>query len=480
VGITGARRSILSAVLAGLVLVTSPIGPVQAADQVSLGRRFDDGLDTRLSALRLRDAAAVMGYAAAASTVGRSANDAWADGLGSAVFGLFGHANGGLFQLDEGPTDLEDPWLIAGRPADVLPPGSYTRAFSEYLPFADVDDMRLLVLAGCYTANPGINGDFITVAEAKGIDSVIAFPSLIYYPATEPGAAISTTDYAGNYFWGRFSSHAGTGVDVRTALSRARTDIVAKEGDGRGWDQFVVEGAVANPGGVRLAPAGNGQLLDSDPVPTAAFVSLAELTVTERATGEGPAGERLTTVSTADGVAYRTRSDGMLLDLAGTPSTEGSVTLSLPDAATIAHRFLAVHTGLRAAHLDLPEQGTTAHGDGEALARFTWRLPVEASGPARVDIEVDRRTGAVVYFAATRPATTAEPVGGPLIGAAAALDLVAAATELDGAALDVEWSVWDRPTWTVTVDRGLDGHVPDVDLFVVDAVTGEITARLTT
>jgi hypothetical protein len=67
-----------------------------------------------------------------------------------------------------------------------------------------------------------------------------------------------------------------------------------------------------------------------------------------------------------------------------------------------------------------------------------------------------------------------------LIGAAAALDLVAAATELDGAALDVEWSVWDRPTWTVTVDRGLDGHVPDVDLFVVDAVTGEITARLTT
>lgn len=85
-----------------------------------------------------------------------------------------------------------------------------------------------------------------------------------------------------------------------------------------------------------------------------------------------------------------------------------------------------------------------------------------------------------MYFAATRPATSAHPADGPGIGAAAALDVVAAAVDVDGAALDVEWSAWDRPTWTVTVDRGLDGPVPDVDLFVVDAVTGEITTRLAT
>jgi hypothetical protein len=454
--------------------------PAYAANEVSLGRRYDDGLDTRLSALHLRDAAASIGYTAGASTIGRTANDAWSDGLNSAVFGLFGHANGGVFQVDEGPTDLEDPWLFAGRSTDVLPLTPNMRSFSEYLPFADVDDMRLLILAGCDTAQQSGYGDFAAVAEAKGIDAVVVFPELVYYPSTTPGAAIGTTDYAGNYFWGRFAYHATTGADVRTSLARARTDLVTKEGAASGWDLFVVEGAVANPGAVRLTPADNGQLLDSDPAATTAYSSFSNLSVTDLAVTEGVAGEQLTTAQTAEGVTVRRHTDGTVLDAVGVPSRQGAVTLSLEASRSLAATFVSTQAGASATAWQLVDERTATHGGGETLAAFTWRPTVGsvAAGPGRIDVEIDRRTGAVVYYAASRP--TSEPdVVEPRLTQAEALAVVAEFASTAGADVDAELASWDRPTWTVTVDRGHDGAVPDVDRFVLDAVTGLVTARLT-
>jgi hypothetical protein len=476
---TGARRvgTFLTAAVAVLALGGTH---AQAADSTNLGRRYDDGLDTRLSALRLRDATAALGYASGASTVGRSANDAWSDGLSSAVFGLFGHANGGLFQLDEAPAGETDSWLIAGRSTDVLPPSSNTRAVSEYLPFLDVDDMRLLVLAGCYTANPGVNGDFLAMAEEKGIDSVVGFTGLVSYPATAPAAAISTTDYAGNYFWGRFSSHAAAGADVRTSLARARTDLVTKEGVTHGWDRYVVGGAVADPGAVRLAPAGNGQLLDSAPVATVAYASLAALPVASTSRSQGPGGLSLTDVRTTAGVSYRMTDDGTILDAVGVPSTSGDIGLSIAQARAIAAEFLTAHTGTPLLDWSMHEERTTDDGSGAALATFTWRPASSGiSGPARIDIDVARRTGAVVYYAATQPLTPPDRATDP-ISRADALAAVAGVVDTDGARVEATPEVWDRAFWLVTVDRGLDDGFPDVDQLRVDAVTGRIASHVTT
>jgi hypothetical protein len=61
-----------------------------------------------------------------------------------------------------------------------------------------------------------------------------------------------------------------------------------------------------------------------------------------------------------------------------------------------------------------------------------------------------------------------------------ARDLVAAMTPTHGAEVTVLGDVWHRPRWTVTVDRGLDGPVPDVERFQIDAATGEVLSRTTT
>ncbi|MFI5689774.1 hypothetical protein [Streptomyces sp. NPDC051636] len=91
---------------------------------------------------------------------------------------------------------------------------------------------------------------------------------------------------------------------MSTALSRARSDLVAKESSAGGWDKYVVRGAAANPGAVTLKPAAEGEPLNSRPVATPTFSSPASLTPVSTTSAEGPSGEPLTTVRTAEGVGY--------------------------------------------------------------------------------------------------------------------------------------------------------------------------------
>jgi hypothetical protein len=247
----------------------------------------------------------------------------------------------------------------------------------------------------------------------------------------------------------------------------------------------VVGGAVADPGAVRLAPAGNGQLLDSAPVATVAYASLADLPVASTSRSQGPGGLSLTDVRTTAGVSYRMTDDGTILDAVGVPSTSGDIGLSIAQARAIAAEFLTAHTGTPLVDWSMHEERTTDDGGGEALATFTWQPASSGiSGPARIDIDVDRRTGAVVYYAATQPLAPPDramhPISQHPISRADALAAVAGVVDIDGARVEATPEVWDQAFWLVTVDRGLDDGFPDVDQLRVDAVTGRITSHVTT
>jgi len=144
-------RLFLSALAAACVAFSVTSAAAFGAQATSIGERYDDGLDSRLAARYLADAARDVGYASSAHLSGRSAADAWDDGLRAAVFGVFGHANAGLAHLDEGAGGAKDQFLVAGFLGDTGP--EHVAFWSDYLPFIDVDWMKLAVFAGCYTAN---------------------------------------------------------------------------------------------------------------------------------------------------------------------------------------------------------------------------------------------------------------------------------------------------------------------------------------
>ncbi|WP_409468678.1 PepSY domain-containing protein [Streptomyces sp. HC307] len=450
-----------------------------AVEETSLGRRFNDGLDTRLSATAFRDAARSLGYTGTSHTAGRSADDAWVDGLDAGVFALFGHANGGIFQTDEGPSDDQDAILAAGRTQDLLPLYANLRFFTEYLPYNDVDDMRLLVLAGCDTSLTGQLGNFNEVAVSRGIDSVISFSDLVMYPATTSGTLPSATNYSGNYFWNRFSYHVTTGVSVSTALARSRSDLVAKEGSADGWDRYVIRGAVANPGAVTLKPARAGEPLNSKPVATPAFSSPASLTPVATTSSQGPAGEPLTAVRSAEGVEYRTAADGSLFDLVGTPSTSGEALLGAAEVRAAAEEFVGRNVAAWGPDWELVAEEAISHVEGDAVTLLRWR-PTEAGHPGarEVTVEIDRRTGAVTYLSATHG--TADTTGFALTAEEALAAARAAIGDQRGTAIATP-DTWNASRWTVTVDRGLTGRpgaeTPNVERVELDARTGDVLSR---
>ncbi|WP_443321472.1 PepSY domain-containing protein [Streptomyces sp. 7N604] len=477
---TAARgaRSLIAVSLAAVVSATLAATPANAASDVNVGRRFNDGLDTRYSVNSFTSAARSMGYSATGYTNGRHVDDVFNDGAGAAVLGLFGHANAGIFQTNEGATDAQDSILAAGTTTDVVSPYANVRFMTEYLPFVEVDDMRLLILAGCDTALSSPWGDFNKAAVSRGVDSVISFSDLVYYPGTASGTAVSTTNYSGNYFWDRFSYHAKTGVSVSTALARARTDLVAKEGTAGGWDKYVIRGAVSNPGGVKLKPAGPGQPLDSQPVATAAFPGFAQLTPETTTTSQGPDGTEVTNVTTAEGVLYRVRPDGSILDAVGTPTTSGDTALSAGEARAEAQRFIQANVPGFSSDWRLVTDEAVSHLDGDALQLLQWRT-VEAgrAGAREVTTEIDRRTGAVTYLSANHGSATAD-------FRLTAEDAVAAARTAIGettGTVSAEPDTWNASRWLVTVDRGLtgrsDAQVPDVERVEIDSRDGAVLSR---
>lgn len=470
------RSSALALLSSALVAAALLPLSAQAAEEASIGRRYDDKLDSRLSSISLANATRAIGYTARGYSGGRDVDDAFIDGLNSSVFGLFGHGNKGIYQTDEAPTDAEDHIFAAGTKTDVVSVYKNLRYFTEYIPFVEVDDMRLLIVAACYTSGTSEWGNFLDAGKARGIDSVVTFRDLVYFPATAAGTAVSQTNYSGNYYWHRFSYHIQQGVTVATALARANTDLVAKEGNSGGWNRYVIGGALANPGGVKLMPAGEGTPGNSQPLAaTSAYGSFAELSPVSSSVVDDPDGLSAIDVTTAEGVSYRTRRDGSVLDAVGVAAQSGDIALSEAAARSAAAEFVRRNVDGFSDTWLVTENAAAGHTDGEALIRVQWRTDLAGrAGSRAVTVDLDRRTGAVTYFADTRgTADTAE------FAVTAAQAIAIARSEFgDKGAATVGADTWDTSRWTVTIDRGLMGRpgaeVPDVKRVEIDASTGEI------
>lgn len=468
-------RSVLRLATAALlvtVLTIASAGPAQSADSVGIGQRYNDGLDSRHATSSFVDASKAVGYGGRAWNSGRDATSAWTDMRSAAIVGFFGHANAGVFQVDEGATNDTDQFIGAGFETDVVSQSPTMRWWGEYLPYADVDDVKLAVLAGCYTSkSDDYFGKFADIGARKGVDAVIGFNGLVYYPSKCTDCA-----YSGNYFWQRFSLYARRGNTISVALDKGRTDLIAKEGSGGGWGTHRIGGSVASPGSVRLDPADDGEPATSQPLGMQPY-SLSSLSVSRATQQASPLGGT-TEYDTTAGVSYRRLTDsGKVLDVTAPASYAGDVTLGLDEAEVIARDFVTSESH-SLADWRLTESSTTAHADGQELASFEWRTltPSGVPGAESTTVEVDRRTGAVTYLnhVWANPRVTEFR-----IDRAAALEVVARLVDVTGSDVTAARDVWDRPRWTVTVDRGLDGLTPDVDRIVVDGSTGEVVFRTT-
>ncbi|SFC22383.1 hypothetical protein [Streptomyces aidingensis] len=315
--------------------------------------------------------------------------------------------------------------------------------------------MSLLLLAGCCTSRWA---DLGAASVSRGVDSVITFSGLVYYPATAPGVPADNGEGSGNYFWSRFSAHSSEGGTLLTALALARTELVAREGHSGGWHRYVIRGA----------STGAHDALPFGPTVTRPFAGFHELTPVSVASSPAPAASRpveestgLTEVATAEGVVYRVRPDGSVLDAVGTPSTAGPVRLSAEGARLAARRFAEAQVPGFGSGADdgwlLTADEPAGHLDGDALRLLCWRpLWSGVPGAREVSVEIDLRSGAVVYFADVR-GTAAEAAAGPGGFPVSAAQATVAARRLAGdltAPATAEADIWHTGRWTVTLDRG--------------------------
>ena len=510
----------LTAVL-GLLALAPTAGAYQPGATMN-GGLFEDGLDTRLSAQRMGEAARRIGYESY-WYFGRSAADSWFDGRDSTVYGLFGHGTSGIVQTAEGVNN-DDHFILSGK-ADTPDPSLGTRYFwKDYAPGLDVDDMKLAILAGCHTASDSSTwGNFGRMGRERGIDSTVSFADFVYYPGTCTGT--TNCSYAGNYFWERFAVYAEGGDTVGVALSKARQDLVTKEGSAKGWDSSVVFGSSDTPGDVRIAPAGEGQAWDSKPLGIDPFdpfgltltwardilvegtpytdfvtsqgVSYRTIDPTSNIQVAGPPGARsvpalmtgstgastapavmtdtgqVTNATTPGGTALPTAPRRGLVWLQAPAATQGEVKLDKAAARGAALDFLSSYVDrFDREGFKLTERKRVSHLDGDELYSFTWRPQEEGrSGPAAVTAEVDRRTGAVVFLSAARPKDVASTEV-----TVSRQQAIGVAVEKAGAGRvkEARADVWERPRWTVTIDQGKEEPTPRLVEVTVDGVTGKV------
>ncbi len=486
------RRLIASLrlIFVALVLIAGLLVPrdvrVAAAplSAITIGRLFNDTMDTRLSAQRVADALTTSGYATSYRG-GRSATDTWSDGQRSAVLALFGHSNAAIFQTDEGPTDPEDEIIAAGTTGTLTAQTNTAGAtgglldagvsivpahwafWKDYLPYVDVDDVLVAILAGCFTANtdPGL-GNFLDVGRERGMDSLVGWTGLVFYPS---GGCVDC-NYSGNYFWDRFASYVPTGDTVSVALAKARADLVTKEGSAGGWDTWYVRGAAAFPADVRLAPASSGQPLNSKPFGIEPFHPLSLPIANASPTSIG--GSQFTDVQAQGGVFYRLDPSGDLVALIAPSSTQGTAELTEQDALSRAWAFAAQDVAwITPSRLVLLSHGATSRADGDVRYAFTWRsLLGGVPGPALLTIEVDARTGSVIYLVAT----DVKPEESAFALSRADAIRIAGRFATDWSRVDASQDVWGRPRWVVRLYRDRDARFPDVTEVLVDGVTGSI------
>lgn len=513
--IHGTFARVAGAALVSSLLVAMPASPGGAADARFNAGLWDDDLDTRWQAHVMSAAASQVGYEAFEDLDGRTSDGSFKDGRGSAVFGMFTHASSGLMKT-QWQSGQPDQWIYSGCP-DCTHPSM--RMLSEYRPLLDVDDVRLAIFAGCYTSLvPSWGYSLPEVAAARGMDSTIAFPGLVYSPVSTSERPMSETRYSGNYFWERAATYLKNGAAVADAMKWATSDLLAKEGDAGGWDEYQIDGSIASPGQMTLTPERGGRLGTSDLLWDAnlatdedwvdwavAFAEdrvdfanalidiLLENTPTAAGLVAGPGGSEYLVVGTAEQVTYRFDENGRLVDLSSSPTAQGDPTYSVAEAAEIATQFAMEH----AAGFDQtwPRSDRVLHHiEGENLARFTWRPRTHGIPVGRtVLIEVDLRTGDIGHYIDAQARSSSAPAA--LEGVVTEGQAIKTAREAAGAGgelVSADLEHWVQTRWLVTLDYteptvvdvpasggGTVQEKVEIPRFVqveIDALTGDVQA----
>ncbi len=501
--ISGSTVLLVAVILAVLMATGGPASAAPPQSSVSGLVYPSDGLNTSVAAQQVGSALTAIGYANTTYPSGRTAKQAWDDGANDAVFGVFGHANAGVISTDEGPVS-EYQLLYASCPYGPYCYSLYQEKFwSDYLPFIYVDDMRLAILAGCDTANVHpVYGSFGQVGKERGIDSIIGFTDLIYSPANCGENCL----YSGNYFWSRFAAYVRNGDTVVNALSKAGNDLYAREGSYQGYDKYKIEGALANPGDVRLVPAAYGEPYNSQPLGGSSSSSTSNLpsrpadillapsffgellnsqlvgpTDTFNLNGLTTSSEHPLTIDnrqvwdreTTQGISYRIDANTKeLLWLMAPASTTGQTKLTEDEAWRAASDFADRYVPWFEEADGVVTASRPNHLDGDELFGYSWRIgTVSGPGPRLVEIEVDRRTGAIVHYA--------QAVASPSVMALAISreDAISNAQEAVGTVTTVESAVsevWNQPVWLVTLNRAGENLTPDLLYIVIDGQTGEV------
>lgn len=420
------RRLLLAAALAtSLSLLGFQAAPANAAEAWLMGSRWSpesarsgDPTDTSLGAQSLGRELRRIGYRSTVIQHGVRSDRALNAGRGAEVWGVFAHMNAG--------------YALTGEPQSFLVAGirgwtySNSRAWSELPDFA-LDGMRLAILGGCRSAVWHRDyGSFLAQGKRLGADSVVGFRKDIFIPQQR-------TLTAGNLFWARFGAHAKSGASVSLAMQRARADLHRRSGRSWGFGSYAIAGAARRPGSVRLRPARAGVRQAPAPAPTPAPTALAR-----------EAGGATTAEAT----------------------TSGPTRLSEQAARAVGKRRLSGDVSwFSGEDMVLTSQRSVSHLAGEKLLGLTFRSRLGGvAGPASAEVEVDRRTGRVVYASAAR---TKPKAVHPRVGRGEAIAAARRATRASTPATRVAPEVWDRPRWTVEF-AGAEA--------VVDGRTGSVLA----
>jgi hypothetical protein len=452
---------------------------------IAIGRLFDDTVDTRPAAQHVTRMGAALAYATETYLTGRPSMNAWYDGQRASVLAIFAHSNAGFMLTYEGATDAQDEWLGAGTlttvstavspsgPTDGTVPynfhfGPAGWAFwKDYQTFGDVDDLLVAILAGCFTANTSpTRGNFLEVGRQRGMDAVVGWTGLNFFPS----GGCTDCNYSGNYFWDRWSTYAQAGDTISTALSKAVADLIALEGSAGGWDGWLIRGAATAPGDVRLIPAREGTPLDSKPFGIDPFNPLQLSVAASR--DVTVSGVRYTDVDTREGVSYRIETDtGRLTFITAPAALEGDPRFTMSMAEAVAREFARSHVSwVRIDEMTLRESIAIAHVYGEQRYRFRWRpLSAELEGPRHLVVEVDARTGSVVFLAAAE-----QPEHGSRSVSASDAAALAHRVAPGATVTTVTGDVWGVSRWTVELARERADGLPDVTKVVIDAATGAV------
>lgn len=428
----------------------------------TVGQFGPDANETRPAASAIATAARHAGYTGTAYTNGRTADQAFADGKDAAIWAFFGHSDAGILSTYDAPDNANDQYMIAGDQADVVSLYVNTRTWSEYLPAVDVDDVRLAIVGGCYSARTDAGyGSFPEAGTRLGMDSVVTFNSLVYFPAYCPDCITS-----GNYFWDRASTYLDNGTSIVTALAQARTDLVAREGDDKGWGSYRIAGAASNPGGVKLRPAGPGSTTLSALTIGTTPVSLAHLmTQAQRNSARG-------SFTRADGTTLRVDSAGRPLDVTAPAALRGVDIMGRTTATKVAQRFLSDWPGSDSlAHQPPSSIHLTHHVRGEHLVAVAWR-PTGRRGTQAL-VEVDRRTGSVTYAALSK-APRLRDASHMTVDKTMAVSIARAALRERASLVSVERDPWNRSLWVVHLRGPEPDGMPNHALVSVNGVTGEV------